>query len=63
MKDTTAVDYVREKRICKNFEIINIDKYHDLYVQSDTSLLADVLENFWNMCVEKVEKLVANLHD
>ena len=33
------------------FEIKNPGKYHDLYVQSDTLLLADVLENFRNMCL------------
>ena len=34
------------------FEINNCGKYHDLYVQSDTLLLPDVLENFRNMCLE-----------
>ena len=34
------------------FEINNRGKYQDLYVQSDTLLLADVLENFRNMCLE-----------
>ena len=28
---------------------------HDLYGQSDTSLLADVFENFRNMCLKKYE--------
>ena len=37
------------------FEINNIGDYHDLYVQSDTLLLADVYENFRNMCLEKYE--------
>ena len=36
------------KRICKDFEIKNLGKYHDLYVQSNTILLADVFENFRN---------------
>ena len=36
----------------KEFEIKTLEKYHDLYVQSDTLLLADVLENFRNMCLE-----------
>ena len=35
MKDTDA-DYTNAKRVCKEFEIKNLGKYHDLYVQSDT---------------------------
>ena len=31
---------------------IPLAKYHDLYVQSDTLLLADVFNNFWKMCLE-----------
>ena len=30
----------------------NRGEYHDLYVQCDTLLLADVFENFWNKCIE-----------
>ena len=30
-------------------------EYHDLYVQSDASLLADVFENFRDKCIEKQE--------
>ena len=37
------------------FEINNRGEYHDLYVQNDTSLLADFYENFRNMCLEKYE--------
>ena len=33
-----------------------MEKQHDLYVQSDTLLLADVFENYRNMCI-KVYKL------
>ena len=40
--DITDVGYVHAKRVCKDFEITNLE-YHDLYVQSDTLLLADVL--------------------
>ena len=32
-----------------------IGDYHDLYVQSDTLLLADVFENFRNKCLEIYE--------
>ena len=37
-------------KVCKDFEIKNLEEYHDLYVQSDTLLLADVFETFRNMC-------------
>ena len=30
-----------------------LGEYHDLYVQFDTALLADVLENFRDKCIEK----------
>ena len=29
----------------------NLGDYHDLYVQNDTSLLADVFESFRNKCI------------
>ena len=35
--------------------IIIIDDYHDLYVKSDTLLLADVFENFRDMCLKEYE--------
>ena len=34
------------------FEIRNLGEYHDLYVQTDTLLLADVYEKFRDKCVE-----------
>ena len=33
----------------------NLGDYHDLYVQSDTLLLADAFENFRNKCIEIYE--------
>ena len=38
-------------RVCKDFGIKNLDKYHDLYLKSHTLLLA-VFENFRKMCLE-----------
>ena len=52
--DITGADYAHAKRV-KNFGINNLGEYHDVYVQSDTFLLAAVLENFWNMCLEMYE--------
>ena len=33
----------------------NLADYHDLYVQSDILLLADVIENFRNKCIDIYE--------
>ena len=51
MKDITDANYAHSKGVCKDFEIKNLGEYHDLYVQSDTLLLADVFEKFRNMCI------------
>ena len=45
MEDITDVDCMHGKRICKNFEIINLGEYHDLYIRSDVLLVVDVFEN------------------
>ena len=39
------------KRVFKDFEIKILGEYHDLYLKSDTLLLADVFENFSKMCL------------
>ena len=55
MEDSTGADSMHAKRVYKDFEIKHLGEYHDLYVQSDTLLLADVSENFRNMCLEIYE--------
>ena len=44
MEDITEADFAHAKRVSKNFEIKNLGEYFDLYVQSNTLLLADVYE-------------------
>ena len=39
----------------EEFKLKNQGDYHDLYVQSDTLLLADVFENFRSKCMEIYE--------
>ena len=41
--------------VFKRFKLKNLGEYHDLYVQSDTLLLADVFENFRNKCFKVSE--------
>ena len=44
------------KNVCNTLKITNLGQYHDLYVQSDTALLADVFENFRDKCLD-IDKL------
>ena len=39
----------------KELKLKNLGNYHDLYVQSDTLMLADVFQNFRNKCIEIYE--------
>ena len=55
MEDNIDVDYSHAKRFCKDFEVKDLGEYHDLYVQSDTLLLADIFQKFRNMCIEIYE--------
>ena len=55
MEDITDAGYVHVKRVCKDFEIKRLREYHNLYVQSDILLLAEVFENFRNICLEIYE--------
>ena len=55
MEGITDDDYRHAKKVSKKFSNKNLGDYHDLYVQSDTLLLADVFENFRNKCIEIYE--------
>ena len=48
LKDITDKDYIHAQKIFEELELKNLGDFHDLYVQSDTLLVADVFENFRN---------------
>ena len=52
MVDITDVDHRHVKRVFKSLNKKHLGDYRDLYVQSDTLLLADVFENFRNICIK-----------
>ena len=52
MEDISEIDYRHATKVFNKFNIKNLGEYHDLYVQSDTILLADVFESFRNLCIK-----------
>ena len=51
----TDKDYAHTQKVWELFEIKNRGEFHDLYVQCDTLLLADVFENFIDKCIKIYE--------
>ena len=54
MENIDDIDYRHGNNVFKIFKLENLEDYHDLYVQSDTLLLA-VFQNFRDMCVKVYE--------
>ena len=55
MENIHDIDYRHGNNVFKRFKLKNLGEYDDLYVQSDTLLLADVFENLRNMCLKVYE--------
>ena len=55
MENITETDYILSNNVFKTFKLNNLGDYHDLYVQCDTLLLADVFENFRKACIKTYE--------
>ena len=55
LEDITNADYAHAQKVWNVFEIKNRSEYHDLHVQCDTLLLADVFENFRDKCIKIYE--------
>ena len=54
MEDIADADYMHANRIGKNFgeDLKRLGEYHDLHLKNNTFLLADLFENFREMCLE-----------
>ena len=55
MENIEYIDYRHRNSVFKIFKLKNLGEYHDLYVQSDTLLLADVFEIFRSTCLKVYE--------
>ena len=49
------IDHAHSQKVWEVFGIKNLGEYHDLYIQSDTLLLAGVFENVRDKCIEVYE--------
>ena len=49
MENIEDIDYRHGNNV---FKLKNLGEYHDLYLKSDTFLLADVFENFRKTCLK-----------
>ena len=50
-ENISVEDYAHAQCIWKDFNIQNFGQYHDLYVLTDVLSLADVFENFREVCL------------
>ena len=55
LEDISDEDYTHDQKVWDVFKIKNRGEYYDLHVQIDTLLLANVFENFRNMCLNICE--------
>ena len=53
LKNISKEDYKHAQNVWSAFNIKNMGDYHDLYVQSDTTQLADIFEQFRNLCLKE----------
>ena len=52
MEDITDASYAHAKRLYKDSKIKRLGEHHDLHIQSNTLLLADVFWNVRDMCLK-----------
>ena len=55
LKNISKEDFKHAQNVWKTFNIKNLGEYHDLYVQSDTTQLTDIFEQFRTLCLKEYE--------
>ena len=52
LDDINEKDFIHAQKVWNTFKRKDLGDYHDLYIQTDTLLLADIFENFIKVCIE-----------
>ena len=55
LTNITKDEYKHAQKVWNTFKIKNLGEYHDLYVQCDTTQLADNFEQFRTLCLKEYE--------
>ena len=55
-------DYQRAQEVWEKYDCKNMGDYHDIYLYSDVTQLADVFQNFRSMCMEYYDLDPANFY-
>ena len=61
-EDISDAEYQHAQNVWKHFKLQTLGQYHDLYVQTDVLLLADVFENFRKLCMHYYTLDAAHLY-
>ena len=62
MTNVSEDDYEHAQRVWKEFRIHNLGDYHNLYLQTDVILLANVFEAFRDTCLEHYKLIPAHFY-
>ena len=58
----SSEDYEHATNVWNTFKCKTLGDYHDLYLKTDVNLLADVFENFRNLCLQQYKLDPANYY-
>ena len=53
MSEVSDQDYKHACKVSRDFRIRNLGEYHDLYLQTDVILLANIFKSFRKVCLDK----------
>ena len=51
-EDISEADYTHAQRVFNRFDMTDLEDYHNFYILIDVLLLADVFENFRDVCLQ-----------